>query len=199
MQYGRGQSPAETIVASTVEVSMGGSGGQGLVLMGLILAEAAGIYEGRKVVQSQLYGPESRGGASRSDVIISDEEIDYPEVEHPDILFAFNQLSAARYSPNLKVGGMVIYDSTFVTDPPAVEGRTYLLPVTQTARDKVGREIVANIVALGAITRLTGIVSQEAITQAVLARVPKGTEEINQRALQAGFEAAEELLELRTE
>jgi 2-oxoglutarate ferredoxin oxidoreductase subunit gamma len=194
MQYGRGQSPAEATVASTVEVSMGGSGGQGLVLMGIIMAEAAGIYEGRKVVQSQLYGPESRGGASRSDVIISDDEIDYPEVEHPDVLFAFNQVSAAKYAPNLKPGGTVIYDSTFVTDPPAVDGPTYLLPITRTAREKVGREIVANIVALGVITRLTGIVSQEAITKAVLARVPKGTEEINERALQAGFEAAEELL-----
>ena len=70
------------------------------------------------MVQSQLYGPESRGGASRSDVIISDDEIDYPEVEHPDVLFAFNQLSASRYAPNLKTGGTAIYDSSFVTDPP---------------------------------------------------------------------------------
>lgn len=184
-------------MANTVEVSMGGSGGQGLVLMGLILAEAAGIYEGRKVVQSQLYGPESRGGASRSDVIISDDEIDYPEVERPDVLFAFNQLSASKYAPNLKAGGTVIYDSTFVSDPPAVEGRVFQIPITQTARERIGREIVANIVALGAITKLTGVVSQDAITRAVLARVPKGTEEINQRALRAGFEAAEELLSAR--
>ena len=162
--------------------------------MGLILAEAAGIVEGRKVVQSQLYGPESRGGASRSDVIISDEEIDYPEVEHPDILFAFNQLSASRFAPKLKKGGIAIYDSTFVTDPPAVDGRVYELPITRLARERIGRDIVANIVALGAITVLTGVVSKEAVTQAVLGRVPKGTEEINQRALQVGFEAAEALL-----
>ena len=173
---------------------MGGSGGQGLVLMGLILAEAAGIFEGRKVVQSQLYGPESRGGASRSDVIISDEEIDYPEVEHPDILFAFNQLSAAKYAPNVKKGGTVIYDTTLVTDPPAVEGRVYKLPITRLARDRVGRDIVANIVALGAITVLTGVVSRDAMTRAVMGRVPRGTEDVNQRALQVGFEAAEALL-----
>lgn len=163
-------------------------------MMGLILAEAAGIQQGRKVVQSQLYGPESRGGASRSDVIISDEEIDYPEVENPDILFAFNQLSAARFAPRLKNGGMVIYDSTFVTDPPAVEGKVYQLPITRIAREQVGREIVANIVALGAITVLSSVVSREAVTRAVLGRVPVGTEEINQRALQAGFEAAYMLL-----
>ncbi len=181
-------------MSKTIEVSLGGSGGQGLVLMGLILAEAAGIYEGRQVVSSQLYGPESRGGASRSDVIISDEEIDYPEVENPDILFAFNQLSASKYAPHLKPGGTVIYDSSFVTDPPAVQGRVYRLPITRLAREKVGRDIVANIVAIGALTTLTGVVTREALTKAVLDRVPKGTEEINQRALQVGFEAAEELL-----
>ena len=181
-------------VSGTVEISMGGSGGQGLVLMGLIMAEAAGVYEGRQVTQSQLYGPESRGGASRSDVIISDEEIDYPEVEHPDVLFAFNQLAADKFTPNLKKGGTVIYDSTFVSDPPLIEGRAYQLPITRLARERLGREIVANIVALGAITVLTGVVSQEAVTRAVMGRVPKGTEEINQRALQVGFEAAELLL-----
>ncbi len=173
---------------------MGGSGGQGLVLMGLILAEAAGIYEGRQVVSSQSYGPESRGGASRSDVIISDDEIDYPEVEYPDILFAFNQLSASKYAPFLKPGGTAIFDSSLVTDPPAVQGRVYQLPITWLAREKVGRGIVANIVAIGALTTLTGVVSREALTKAVLDRVPKGTEEINQRALRVGFEAAEDLL-----
>ncbi len=181
-------------MSKTLEVSMGGSGGQGLVLMGLILAEAAGVYEGRQVVSSQLYGPESRGGASRSDVIISDEEIDYPEVENPDILFAFNQLSASKYAPHLKPGGTVIYDSSFVTDPPAVQGKVYQIPITRLAREKIGRDIVANIVAIGALTTLTGIVSREALTRAVLDRVPRGTEEINQKALQVGFEAAEALL-----
>lgn len=173
---------------------MGGSGGQGLVLMGLILAEAAGIIDRRQVVQSQLYGPESRGGASRSDVIISDQEIDYPEVEHPDILFVFNQLSAATFCPNLKPGGTLISDSTFVTDLPPTHGPSYRLPITRIAREKLGKEIVANIVALGAITVLTGVVSRESVTRAVLGRVPRGTEEINKRALQAGFEAAEALL-----
>lgn len=191
---GKGVVSSRAVVSGTVEISMGGSGGQGLVLMGLIMAEAAGVYEGRQVTQSQLYGPESRGGASRSDVIISDDEIDYPEVEHPDVLFAFNQLAADKFAPNLKKGGTVIYDSTFVSDPPLIEGRAYQLPITRLARERLGREIVANIVALGAITVLTGVVSQEAVTRAVMGRVPKGTEEINQRALQVGFEAAESLL-----
>ena len=191
---GKGVVSSRAVVSGTVEISMGGSGGQGLVLMGLIMAEAACVYEGRQVTQSQLYGPESRGGASRSDVIISDDEIDYPEVEHPDVLFAFNQLAADKFAPNLKKGGTVIYDSTFVSDPPLIEGRAYQLPITRLARERLGREIVANIVALGAITVLTGVVSREAVTRAVMGRVPKGTEEINQRALQVGFEAAESLL-----
>src|SRR5512140_1031651 len=136
-------------MSNTVEISMGGSGGQGLVLMGIIMAEAAGVHEGRQVVQSQLYGPESRGGASRSDVIISDEEIDYPEVEHPDVLFAFNQPAAVKFAPNLKPSGTAIYDTTFVSDPPAAGAKVYNLPVTRLAREQVGKEIVANIVALG--------------------------------------------------
>jgi 2-oxoglutarate ferredoxin oxidoreductase subunit gamma len=182
-------------MSSTVEISMGGSGGQGLVLMGIVMAEAAGVYEGRQVVQSQLYGPESRGGASRSDVIISEEEIDYPEVEHPDVLFAFNQPSAEKFAPSLKQGGIAIFDSTFVADAPSVDARVYQLPITKIAREQIGREIVANIVALGAITVLTGVVSREAVIQAVMSRVPKGTEEINRRALDAGFAAAESLLQ----
>ncbi len=181
-------------MSSTVEIALGGSGGQGLVLMGLIMAEAAGVYEGRQVVQSQLYGPESRGGTSRSDVIISDEEIDYPEVEHPDVLFAFNQASAVKYSPSMKKGGIAIYDTTLVSDVPRVDGTVYMLPVTRLAREQVGKEIVANIVALGAIAVLTGVVSREAVTKAVLGRVPRGTEDVNQRALQVGYEAAEALL-----
>jgi 2-oxoglutarate ferredoxin oxidoreductase subunit gamma len=181
-------------MSKTVEVSLGGSGGQGLVLMGLILAEAAGIYEGRNVVSSQLYGPESRGGASRSDVIISDEEIDYPEVENPDILFVFNQAAASKYVQHLKPGGTVIYDSTFVHNPPAVDGKVFHLPITQLAREKVGRDIVANIVAIGAITTLTGVVSQDSLTRAVMDRVPKGTEEVNRKALQVGIDAAEALM-----
>lgn len=181
-------------MSSMIEVSLGGSGGQGLVLMGMIVAEAAGIHEGRQVVQSQLYGPESRGGASRSDVIISDGEIDYPEVDNPDVLFAFNQLSASKYAPHLKKGGIFIYDDSFVIDPPAVEGKVYHLPVTQMAREQLGREIVANIVALGAIVAITGIVARESIEAAVLGRVPKGTEEINMKALKLGYQAAEELV-----
>ena len=99
-----------------------------------------------------------------------------------------------RATANLKSGGTAIFDTTFVSDPPAVGSRVFQLPITSLAREKVGKEIVANIVALGAITVLTGVVSREAVTQAVMGRVPKGTEEINQRALQVGFEAAEALL-----
>ncbi|HEX2924265.1 MAG TPA: 2-oxoacid:acceptor oxidoreductase family protein [Chloroflexota bacterium] len=181
-------------MSKTVEVSLGGSGGQGLVLMGLILAEAAGIYEGHKVVSSQLYGPESRGGASRSDVIISDEEIDYPEVENPDILFVFNQAAADKYVSHLKQGGTMIYDSTFVTKLPEAKGKVFHLPITQLAREKVGRDIVANIVAIGAVVTITGIVSRDSLIQAVMDRVPKGTEEVNRKALQVGFDAAEALM-----
>jgi len=171
------------------EIRLSGSGGQGLILAGIILAEAASIHEGKEAVQTQSYGPESRGGASKSEVVISDTEIDYPKVTSPNLLLAMTQEACAKYLNDLKDDGIAILDSTFVEkwkESPNV----IALPLTTIAKETTGRTIVANIVALGAITAKSGIVSKEAIEKAVLARVPKGTEEINLKALHAGFEAA---------
>src|SRR4030042_4909584 len=94
------------------EIRLGGSGGQGIILMGIILAEAIGIYEGKSVAQTQSYGPEARGGSSKSEVVISDEEIDYPKAMKPDLLLAMNQKSCDDFYPDLKPDGMLIVDST---------------------------------------------------------------------------------------
>jgi len=176
------------------EIRLSGSGGQGLILAGIILAEAASIYEGKEAVQTQSYGPESRGGASKSEVVISDQEIDYPKVTEPDLLLAMTQEACNKYIRDIKPGGIVILDDFFVQSwPEAVQARIFPLPLTRLARDAAGKTIVANIVALGAIVALSGIVSREAAEKAILARVPKGTEEMNRAALQAGLEAAENL------
>ena len=170
------------------EIRLSGSGGQGLILMGIILAEAIGIYEGWYVAQTQSYGPEARGGSSKSEVIASDEEIDYPKALKLDLLLAMNQRSCDEFYLDLKPHGILVVDSTFVTQIPAQ--KAFRIPFTRIAREKFNREVVANIVALGALTQLTPLVSQKAIETAALARVPRGTEPLNRDALRAGITAA---------
>jgi 2-oxoglutarate ferredoxin oxidoreductase subunit gamma len=173
------------------DMRLSGSGGQGLILMGIILAEAIGIHDGKFVAQTQSYGPEARGGSSKAEVVVSDQEIDYPKALKLDLLLAMNQKSCDDYYMDLKPKGILIVDSTFVTQVPIL--KVYQIPFTRIARDKFKREMVANIIALGAISKLTPIVSAKAIEAAVLARVPKGTEKLNQDALRAGISAAKKL------
>jgi 2-oxoglutarate ferredoxin oxidoreductase subunit gamma len=175
------------------EIRLTGSGGQGLIVAGIILAEAAGIYDGKFVCQTQSYGPEARGGASKAEVVISDEPIDYPKAVKPDLLLAMNQTSCDIYFFDLKPAGILIVDSTFVKQIPT--SRAVQIPFTQIAREKLKHEMVSNVVALGALATLTGVVSLKSLEAAVLARVPAGTEGLNTKALEAGIEAAKQYLE----
>jgi 2-oxoglutarate ferredoxin oxidoreductase subunit gamma len=175
-------------VKGRFEIRLSGSGGQGLITAGIILAEAVGLHQDRFVCQSQSYGPEARGGASKSEVIVSDEEIDYPKAIKPDVLLAMNQSSCDTYLFDLKPGGSLIVDSTLVKQLPTT--RAVAIPFTRIARTEIGKEAVANIVALGALATITKVVPQKTLEEAVLRRVPAGTEEMNREALQAGVKAA---------
>ncbi len=171
------------------EIRLTGTGGQGLILGGIILADA-GIIDGCNAVQSQSYGPEARGGASKAEVIISEGEINYPKVGNADILLSMSQQAYDKYSGGLKEGATLIIDSTLVTkigDSKAKE--IYRVPITEIAKRETGREMTANIVALGVIVGATKVVSEAALKEAVLERIPKGTEEINIKALNAGLQA----------
>ena len=183
-------------MGSRYEIRLSGSGGQGLILMGIILAEAIGIYDGKYVAQTQSYGPEARGGSSKSEVIVSDEEIDYPKAMRLDLLLAMNQKSCDEFYPDLKPDGLLIVDSTFVTQIPT--RKAFQVSFTRIAREKFKREVVANIIALGALSQLSPIVSAKAVESAVLARVPKGTEKLNRDALRAGMNAAKRAKEAWT-
>ncbi|MDF2520789.1 MAG: 2-oxoglutarate ferredoxin oxidoreductase subunit gamma [Clostridia bacterium] len=174
------------------EVRLSGSGGQGLLLAGIILAEAA-IIEGKNAVQTQSYGPEARGGASKSEVLISEDVIDFPKVRICDILLSLTQKSYEEYNEGLKDGGMLIIDNS-VEIEEGTKYKIYSMPIIDTAVDVLGKPMVTNIVALGAIVGVTKIVSTSALEAAVLKRVPKGTEDLNRKALTLGFEMAEKAL-----
>lgn len=176
------------------EIRLSGEGGQGLVLAGRILAEAAAIYDDKNATQSQSYGPEARGGASRSEVIISDEDIDYPKATSLDLLLALTQESCNKYAKDLKENGILLVDSGAVTHVPEGKYKTFKVPITEIARTQVGKAVVANIVALGIIARLANIVSVDALESAVMARVPKGTEELNLNAFRTGMGVAAQLV-----
>jgi 2-oxoglutarate ferredoxin oxidoreductase subunit gamma len=174
-------------MSTRFEIRLAGSGGQGLILAGIILAEAAGIYDGKFVCQTQSYGPAARGGASKAEVVISDGEIDYPKAIQPDVLLAMNQQSLDTYLADLKPDGLLMVDATLVPEVPL--DRYLAIPFTQIARD-LGKEMVANIVALGALAARSNAVTLESLEKAVLGRVPRGTEELNKKALAAGIDAA---------
>jgi len=167
------------------EIRLSGSGGQGLITAGIILAEAA-LLDGLNVVQSQSYGPEARGGASKAEVIISNNEINYPKVTNCDILLSLTQLSCDKYLDSLKVGGILIIDDSVVV-PLRDDIRIYRVPIIDTATNKLEKPMVANIIALGVIYAITKVVSKESLEKAVLARVPKGTESLNRLALNEGL------------
>jgi len=170
---------------SLYEVRLSGSGGQGLITAGMILGEACGLYDDKYVVQTQSYGPEARGGACKSELIISDYKINYPKPVKVDILLALSQDAYNKYIGDLKKDG-VVFDSTNVKH---VKGKNvYPIPITQLAMDVVKLKVTANVVALGIIFSLTKIVSYESLERSLLNRIPPGTEAINKKALSVGKE-----------
>jgi len=173
------------------EIRVAGSGGQGVILAAVILGEAAALNtEGLNAVQSQAYGPEARGGASKSEVVYDRDEIDYPKAAHPNLQIILTQKACDTYSHDTAKDAIVILDDFFVTEPPKLDAKIYLLPIVRTAREKLGREIVVNMVALGTAAKALetkGLLKAEAVKKAILSRVPKGTEELNEKAFEAGY------------
>ncbi len=176
------------------QIRLSGSGGQGLILAGIILAEA-GNLENKYVVQTQSYGPEARGGASRAEVIISDAPIDYLEVETADIFLALTSEAYAKYCYNVAPGSIVIIDENVKTKLQRT--RVNAFPIISTARDTLGREIVANIVALGVLVSLSEILHHDSVKAALKKRVPPHTMELNARAFEKGWALGKERLAVK--
>jgi 2-oxoglutarate ferredoxin oxidoreductase subunit gamma len=176
------------------EVKFAGFGGQGIILAGLIAGKAASLFDGKQAVLTESYGPEARGGACSAGVIISMSKIFYPHVGHPDTMMIMSQEAFTTYGPSITDDGIMVVDSDLVNVSGVKKTvKLYKVPFTKLS-EEVGKRIVANIVMLGAFTALSNTVSVEAMKKSILATVPKGTEELNMKAFQKGYDAAKALL-----
>ena len=184
-------------MAGTIEkeVVIAGFGGQGIVLTGAILGKAAVLHDHKHAIMTQSYGPEARGGSCSSQVIISDDEILSPGVEHPQILLCMNQEGYEKNVNSLLPGGLLVWDTDLVDPKQTGQGlTTYDIPCTRIA-EKLGNKMMANIVLLGFLTAVSEVVSTESLKQAVLDTVPPRTMENNSKAFETGREYGQAKLE----
>jgi len=168
-----------------------GSGGQGVITAAIILAEAAVMHEGLNAVQSQSYGPEARGGATRSDVIISDAQIYFPKVFQPNVLICLTQPAYIKFYPIIRPGGLLICDTRFVKTERKVDARQVELPMYTAVLEKIGKPIVFNICMLGVVLSLTELVSENSVEKVLKDRIPPGFLDMNRQALQLGMQLGE--------
>ena len=175
-----------------IRLVLSGSGGQGVITAAIILAEAAVMYEGMEAAQSQSYGAAARGGATRSDIILSDEPINFPGVVQPNILVCLTQEAYNLYSSIIRPGGALITDSRFVTTTKKVDARQTELPMYDTVMKEIGKPIVFNICVLGALIGSTELLRPESVMKAIGDKVPKSFLEMNNRAFDLGLTLAGE-------
>ena len=164
-----------------------GSGGQGVITATIILAEAAVLYENLNAVQSQSYGAAARGGATRSDVIISDSTIDYPKVIQPNVLVCLTQEAYNKFYPIVRPGGLLVTDTRYVKTQRKVDAQQRELPMYQNVMDQIGKPIVFNICMLGVVIALTGLVKPESIMKSLENRIPADFLDLNRKALDIGI------------
>ncbi|MEJ2655784.1 MAG: 2-oxoacid:acceptor oxidoreductase family protein [Desulfobacterales bacterium] len=168
-----------------------GSGGQGVITAAIILAEAAVLYENLSAVQSQVYGPAARGGATRTDVIISESNINFPKVIQPNVLVCLTQEAYNKYYPIIRPGGLLITDSRFVKIQRKVDAQQKELAMYQHVMESIGKPIVFNICMLGAVVAFTKIVKPDSIMEVLKERIPSGFLKMNREALNLGMTLAE--------
>jgi 2-oxoglutarate ferredoxin oxidoreductase subunit gamma len=179
------------------EIRLSGFGGQGIILAGYILGKAAALYDHKHATMTQNYGPESRGGACSAQVIVADAPVSYPHLTLPQVVVAMSQEAYTKYAGELAEGGLLVIDQDLVRpngDAGRVRVRVASIPATRIA-EQMGRRMIANIVMLGCLAALDQTVSADALRQAVRASVPKGTEDLNLKAFECGYEHGQKLLQ----
>ena len=168
------------------EIILGGFGGQGIILAGYIMGKGASLFDKKYATHIQDYGPEARGGACRTEVVISDSKISYPYIDNPSVLAVMSQEAYTKYSPSMRRDTMLLIDEDLVKLKKSKHSRLFAIPATRIAQE-LGRVAVANVVMLGFITAVTKVIAMEAMKRAVLESVPKGTEELNMKAFDRGY------------
>jgi len=178
---------------SRFEIRIAGLGGQGIVTAGVMIGRSASVFGGKNVTLTQSYGPESRGGASKVEVIVSDEKIDYPKVRKPSLIAIMSQEAYRKNITDLNGNAIVVIDPDMVQEDPSNHiARMYRVPATRIA-EGLGKRIVANMVMVGAIIGLTNMIDTAAIEKAIAKYTPRGTEELNLNAFKNGYEYARKL------
>jgi 2-oxoglutarate ferredoxin oxidoreductase subunit gamma len=175
-----------------VRLVFSGSGGQGVITAAIILAEAAVIHEGKNATQSQSYGAAARGGATRSDIIISDVDINFPEVTQPNVLVCLTQEAYTTYSSIIRPGGVLLTDSRYVQTTRKVDAKQVELPMYETVMEEIGKPVVFNICVLGALIGITEVVRPKSVMAAVADKVPRDFLDLNNRAFDLGLELGAE-------
>ncbi len=173
------------------EIRIAGFGGQGVILAGMVIGKAAAIHDGKSVTLTQSFGPEARGSACSVQLIVSNEPILYPYITKPDILVVMSQEAAARFVPELRPGGTLIYEQDLIQlGEPQPGVKRYGIPATRLA-EELGRKLVLNMVMVGFVTAVTGLATPDATRKAVADSVPRGTESLNLAAFEKGFAHAQ--------
>ncbi len=175
-----------------------GSGGQGVITAAILLAEAAVIHENRRAVQTQVYGAAARGGATRSDVIISDAEISYPKVDQPNILVCLTQEAYGKFASIIRPGGLLLVDPRFVTLRKKVDAMQYELPMYETVMDEFGKPVVYNACMMGAVVGLSGVVRLASVEKVMEQRLPRAFMEMNRQALRLGYQLGRQTCSLKS-
>ena len=168
-----------------------GSGGQGVITASIILAEAAAVYEGLNAVQTQAYGPEARGGATRADVVLSRDPVRYPKVTHPDYLVCLTQEAYNKFSGIIRPGGTLLTDTNYVKLERRVDARQVELGMYKAVLEEIGKPIVFNICMLGALIGLTQMMKAEILEKVLEKRIPPDFMEMNRQALRLGIRLAD--------
>ena len=183
----------KTAVSNRFEARLSGEGGQGVIMGGRILAEAAILQEGRFAVQSPTYGSRVRGGPTKVDVIISDQEIIYPRATTINFFLSLAQASFDRYLGDLADEAIILIDKNLVPDAPDEGHTTYRFPFVEVAKHEFGNVILSNIIALAVMVELTRVVSNEALWRTIETSVPKKYLDLNRQAMERGFQIAPQL------
>jgi 2-oxoglutarate ferredoxin oxidoreductase subunit gamma len=174
------------------EIKLGGFGGQGIILGGYIVGKAASLFSDKHASMIQSYGPEARGGACSSEVVVEDQQVSYPAVVKPDVLVLMSQEAYEKFKPMIDAGTQVLIDEDLVELDEGQIGRIVAIPSLKFA-EELGRKIVANIIMLGFFTSVTELFTKEAMKEAVLTTVPEHTKELNEKAFERGYEYGLEL------